>query len=605
MNETVDSGVSGHMGGEIIAERFSLLKTRGSNGLAFTHIVEDTLDGRRLVVKVSDRLGILALEYLKAANLLAESGVRGILLPLEGGLLDEEEGYYLAFSEVEEPSLENYLRMRPSLTCEEALHVLKGVLRVLEDLHRVGFLHLFLEPRNIFYLPHRSLTLKDPALRAEFFHPFLELISAPDFSYLHPSLMDGGLPGPEADLYAFGKLAERLHSSTLDGCTSSSGRFISMLARTCEEVAGLGWKAAGMDVMGTMASLQCDLEKVLAEARSSASESSGRFKKAMSWLRGSHPGDEDCRAGRDYGAGTSRPTLTGEPRAVMWEWVKKGDSTPWPTGPEVHLGDVQDSGVSDDGGTATQKPGAAARGSRVGAGSDRIERAFGGFTAASEAKDEAHQGIKGRGRTSRTRRFSRAKALRVGAVAACLILLLSVFACLLVAKRGENPQTALGWGASKAGVEEVLYPLEEARKGLGGEKDRDDEVAEGRELTSCGEAAPVSPEKDNPSLEKTAGSPSSERVPTGMDPVSPRPPVARFSVSPAEGQSPLRVFLDASGSYDPDGRIISFRWSCGGESIAFYQVFESNLIPARIAVTLTVTDDGGNTGSVTHYVTLY
>jgi hypothetical protein len=65
------------------------------------------------------------------------------------------------------------------------------------------------------------------------------------------------------------------------------------------------------------------------------------------------------------------------------------------------------------------------------------------------------------------------------------------------------------------------------------------------------------------------------------------------------------VYLDASGSYDPDGHIVSYQWSCGGGAKAFYQVFESNLIPARIAVTLTVTDDGGNMASVTHYVTLY
>lgn len=47
------------MGGEIIADKFALLKTRGSNGVAFTHIVEDTLLGERAVVKVMNGLHYL------------------------------------------------------------------------------------------------------------------------------------------------------------------------------------------------------------------------------------------------------------------------------------------------------------------------------------------------------------------------------------------------------------------------------------------------------------------------------------------------------------------------------------------------------------------
>lgn len=76
-------------------------------------------------------------------------------------------------------------------------------------------------------------------------------------------------------------------------------------------------------------------------------------------------------------------------------------------------------------------------------------------------------------------------------------------------------------------------------------------------------------------------------------------------MSPDQGQSPLRVLLDASGSYDPDGRIVSYSWSCGGSGKSIYQVFESNLIPTRIAITLTVVDDRGDSVSTTRYVTLY
>ena len=82
-------------------------------------------------------------------------------------------------------------------------------------------------------------------------------------------------------------------------------------------------------------------------------------------------------------------------------------------------------------------------------------------------------------------------------------------------------------------------------------------------------------------------------------------PVASFSASPSEGGSPLQVYLDGSSSYDPDGDIVSYQWSCGGSGVAVYRVFESSVIPARISITLTVTDSGGASASTARVITLY
>ncbi len=78
-----------------------------------------------------------------------------------------------------------------------------------ESLHGAGFCHLFINTRNVFYRPRGEVILKDPALRQDFFHPLLELVASPDFSYLSPEVMDGGMPGCEADLYALGRLIEK------------------------------------------------------------------------------------------------------------------------------------------------------------------------------------------------------------------------------------------------------------------------------------------------------------------------------------------------------------------------------------------------------------
>jgi len=101
------------------------------------------------------------------------------------------------------------------------------------------------------------------------------------------------------------------------------------------------------------------------------------------------------------------------------------------------------------------------------------------------------------------------------------------------------------------------------------------------------------------------GMTSSPATGVGEGERSPTPPVASFTMSPAEGESPLRVLLDASGSHDPDGEIVSYAWSFGGSGKVLYHVFESNIIPSSVVVTLTVTDDGGHTATCARSLVLY
>ena len=64
------------------------------------------------------------------------------------------------------------------------------------------------------------------------------------------------------------------------------------------------------------------------------------------------------------------------------------------------------------------------------------------------------------------------------------------------------------------------------------------------------------------------------------------------------GGSPLQVYLDAGASYDPDGSIVSYSWSCGERGGRLPDV-RGNVIPTRVSVTLTVTDDDGASPSTT------
>ncbi|MFW5938215.1 MAG: PQQ-binding-like beta-propeller repeat protein [Halanaeroarchaeum sp.] len=85
-------------------------------------------------------------------------------------------------------------------------------------------------------------------------------------------------------------------------------------------------------------------------------------------------------------------------------------------------------------------------------------------------------------------------------------------------------------------------------------------------------------------------------------------PLAAFSIDPSPARTYAETTLDASDSYDPDGSIDSYRWDFGADGINDSSGETVNRTwdnPTTVTVTLTVTDDSGNTDSVTKTVRVY
>ncbi|WP_459862934.1 PKD domain-containing protein [Endothiovibrio diazotrophicus] len=75
-------------------------------------------------------------------------------------------------------------------------------------------------------------------------------------------------------------------------------------------------------------------------------------------------------------------------------------------------------------------------------------------------------------------------------------------------------------------------------------------------------------------------------------------PVASFTATPDSGAAPLTVTLDATASSDSDGRIVSYEWSSSdGQSTAGQTATMTFTGGGAQVVTLTVTDDSGNTST--------
>jgi hypothetical protein len=84
-------------------------------------------------------------------------------------------------------------------------------------------------------------------------------------------------------------------------------------------------------------------------------------------------------------------------------------------------------------------------------------------------------------------------------------------------------------------------------------------------------------------------------------------PVASFTRTPSSGDSPLEVGFDATASTDPDGSIVSYQWSFGdggsASGVTATHIYTATTTRSFTA-TLTVTDNGGKTGSTSRTVTV-
>jgi len=91
---------------------------------------------------------------------------------------------------------------------------------------------------------------------------------------------------------------------------------------------------------------------------------------------------------------------------------------------------------------------------------------------------------------------------------------------------------------------------------------------------------------------------------TNMEIVNDKPPIAVIA-GPGTATTGQTVTFDGSGSTDPDGTITNFSWNFGDGAMGTgVMVMHTYAIAGSFIVTLTVTDNSGNTNSTTHAITV-
>lgn len=144
------------------------------------------------------------------------------------------------------------------------------------------------------------------------------------------------------------------------------------------------------------------------------------------------------------------------------------------------------------------------------------------------------------------------------------------------------------------------------------------------DTTDCGDAPPcrwgdyaaATPDPANPLLVWGSNQFAGPRDPS--DPKAPQwqtrnfaldtrdtPPIARFSFSPSRALTKTPVSFDGRSSSDADGRIVSYKWNFGGtQTSASANPRHTYGRDGHYRVTLTVSDDGGNTSTLSRIVTI-
>lgn len=84
-----------------------------------------------------------------------------------------------------------------------------------------------------------------------------------------------------------------------------------------------------------------------------------------------------------------------------------------------------------------------------------------------------------------------------------------------------------------------------------------------------------------------------------------RPPTASFTSTPTSAPTSTAITFNGTASYDLDGTVVSYSWAFGDGATGTGSVVTHSYNPAKTyTVTLTVTDNGGVTGSTSSQITI-
>jgi tetratricopeptide (TPR) repeat protein len=227
--------------GDLVADRYEVLRFLGSGGSAFVYAVRDRKIGDEIALKLlrDGRRSDIDVERTRREAEFARGSssprlVRSFDLVESDGLL------FLTMELVAGGSLRDLLRGGP-LPVDEAVRLACEILEALADLHRLDIVHRDLKPGNLLLTPDGHVKLSDFGIARRWTDEESRLTSTGlpvgTVDYLSPEQAAAEAVDPRSDLYSLGVvLFEMLTGRVPFEAPSAVGSIVMRLQRRAEDV---------------------------------------------------------------------------------------------------------------------------------------------------------------------------------------------------------------------------------------------------------------------------------------------------------------------------------------------------------------------------------
>ncbi len=199
------------MDGQILGNRYKLIREIGSGGMAWVYLAQDLREDRQVAVKIlypqlGQDVGFLrrfSQEAKLAMSLARSSPEMHVVAVLDYG--SDRDTHYLVMEHVPGEDLRQVLDREGALLWLEALDIARQVALALGHAHQHGIVHRDIKPENIMLLPDGTARVLDFGIARARTSPTLThsgFVGSPH--YAAPEQVMGRAVDVRADLYALG-----------------------------------------------------------------------------------------------------------------------------------------------------------------------------------------------------------------------------------------------------------------------------------------------------------------------------------------------------------------------------------------------------------------
>jgi tetratricopeptide (TPR) repeat protein len=216
--------------GEILGNRYKLLRELGAGGMAWVYLGEDLLDNVQVAVKILYPQFSRDMSYVerfrREAKVAQEISSEHIVRILHYGA--DRDVYYLVMELIEGKDLSTVLRERGQLPWKEALQITAQVASALDAANEHGVVHRDIKPQNIMITPDGIVKVLDFGIaRARKMSSLTQTGFVGSPYYISPEQAMGEDVDVRSDIYSLGVALYEMLSGKLPFDASSPWSIIS------------------------------------------------------------------------------------------------------------------------------------------------------------------------------------------------------------------------------------------------------------------------------------------------------------------------------------------------------------------------------------------